>query len=144
MYEHLEGSDGVYVVDTEMFGVEEYTAAFVIDAEKPVVVDTGLESDAGNVLDAVDDIGIAPEEVEYIVVTHVHLDHAGGVGVVADRRLPERDRRGTRKRRRVPDRRGERGASGRERPRRCRFARRRVRWNRDRRGRTRRRYRATP
>jgi len=84
MYEHLEGSDGVYVVDTEMFGVEEYTAAFVIDAEKPVVVDTGLESDAGNVLDAVDDIGIAPEEVEYIVVTHVHLDHAGGVGVVAE------------------------------------------------------------
>jgi glyoxylase-like metal-dependent hydrolase (beta-lactamase superfamily II) len=84
MHEAVEGSDGVYVVDTLMFGVEEQTAAFVIDAEKPVVVDTGLESDATNVLDALDGIGVPRDEVEYIVVTHVHLDHAGGVGVVAE------------------------------------------------------------
>ncbi len=82
MHEHV--SEGVYVVDTMMFGVEEYAAAFVIDAEKPVVVDTGLESDAGNVLEALDEIGVARDEVEYIVVTHVHLDHAGGVGDVAE------------------------------------------------------------
>jgi glyoxylase-like metal-dependent hydrolase (beta-lactamase superfamily II) len=84
MPEHVKGSEGVYVVDTRMFGVEEQTAAFVIDADRPVVVDTGLESDAPRVVEAVEEIGIDREDVEYVVVTHVHLDHAGGVGVVAD------------------------------------------------------------
>jgi glyoxylase-like metal-dependent hydrolase (beta-lactamase superfamily II) len=84
MPEHVNGSEGVYVVDTRMFGVEEQTAAFVVDADRPIVVDTGLESDAERVVEAVEDIGIDPECVEYVVVTHVHLDHAGGVGVVAD------------------------------------------------------------
>ncbi|MFP4188169.1 MAG: MBL fold metallo-hydrolase [Halobacteriales archaeon] len=84
MPEHVEGSEGVYVVDTRMFGVEEQTAAFVIDADRPAVVDTGLESDAPRVVKAVDEIGIEREDVEYVVVTHVHLDHAGGVGLVAE------------------------------------------------------------
>jgi glyoxylase-like metal-dependent hydrolase (beta-lactamase superfamily II) len=84
MPQRVEGSQDVYVVDTRMFGVEEQTAAFVIDAENPVVVDTGLESDAGRVVEAVDDVGIDRADVEYVVVTHVHLDHAGGVGVVAE------------------------------------------------------------
>lgn len=84
MYEHVEGSDGVYVVDTLMFGIEGYAASFFIDGEDPVVVDTGLQSDGENVLEAIREIGVEPEEVEYIVVTHVHLDHAGGIGVVAE------------------------------------------------------------
>jgi len=81
--EYVEGSEGVHVVDTRMFGVEGQTAAFVIDADRPAVVDTGLESDASEVVDAVDEVGIDRDDVEYIVVTHVHLDHAGGVGEVA-------------------------------------------------------------
>jgi len=84
MPEYVEGSQGVYVVDTRMFGAEEQTAAFVIDSEKPAVVDTGLESDADRVLEALDEVGIDRADVEHIVVTHVHLDHAGGVGVVAE------------------------------------------------------------
>jgi len=84
MHEHVEGSDGVHVVDTVMFGLEENTAAFFIDAGKPAIIDTGLQGDAEKVLEAVRGIGVEPEEVEYIVITHVHLDHAGGVGVVAE------------------------------------------------------------
>lgn len=74
----------VYVVDTLMFGAKEQTAAFVVDAEKPVVIDAGLQSCAENVLDAIDDIGVDRGDVEYVVATHVHLDHAGGVGRVAE------------------------------------------------------------
>jgi len=84
MHEHVEGSDGVYVVDTLMFGLEENTAAFFVDAEEPAIADTGLQGDAEEVLKAVREIGVEPEEVEYIIITHVHLDHAGGVGVVAE------------------------------------------------------------
>jgi glyoxylase-like metal-dependent hydrolase (beta-lactamase superfamily II) len=83
MPEQVDGSS-VYVVDTLMFGIPEQTAAFVIDADRPAVIDTGLESDAERVVEAVDAVGIAREAVEYIVVTHVHLDHAGGIGTVAE------------------------------------------------------------
>lgn len=83
MHERVDEED-IYVIDTMMLGIEEQAAAFLIDAEEPVIVDTGLQDCAGNVLDAVEDIGVAHEDVEHIVVTHVHLDHAGGVGEVAD------------------------------------------------------------
>lgn len=84
MHEHVEGSEGVYVIDTLMFGLEENTAAFLLDAERPAIVDTGLQGDAEKVLESVREIGVEPKDVEYVVVTHVHLDHAGGVGVVAE------------------------------------------------------------
>ena len=83
MHERVDDED-VYVIDTVMLGIEEQAAAFFIDAEEPVIVDTGLQDCAGNVLDAVEDIGVAHDDVEHIVVTHVHLDHAGGVGEVAE------------------------------------------------------------
>ena len=83
MHERVDEED-IYVIDTMMLGIEEQAAAFLIDAEEPVIVDTGLQDCAGNVLDAVEDIGVAHEDVEHIVVTHVHLDHAGGVGEVAE------------------------------------------------------------
>jgi len=83
MHERVDDED-VYVIDTVMLGIKEQAAAFFIDAEEPVIVDTGLQDCAGNVLDAVEDIGVAHDDVEHIVVTHVHLDHAGGVGEVAE------------------------------------------------------------
>jgi glyoxylase-like metal-dependent hydrolase (beta-lactamase superfamily II) len=83
MHERVDDED-IYVIDTVMLGIEEQAAAFFIDADEPVVVDTGLEDCAGNVLDGVEEIGVAHEDVEHVVVTHVHLDHAGGIGEVTE------------------------------------------------------------
>ncbi|MFW5929349.1 MAG: MBL fold metallo-hydrolase [Halobacteriota archaeon] len=75
----MEAASGVHVVDTGMWGVEGWTAAFVIDADNPVVVDAGLEGDADRVLAALDELDVDRRDVEDVVVSHVHLDHAGGV-----------------------------------------------------------------
>ncbi len=83
MHERVDDED-VYVIDTVMLGIEEQAAAFFVDADEPVILDTGLQDCAGNVLDAVEDIGVPHEDVEHVVVTHVHLDHAGGVGEVSE------------------------------------------------------------
>jgi len=83
MHERVDDEDA-YVIDTVMLGIEGQAAAFLIDADEPVIVDTGLQDCAGNVLDAVEEIGVAHEDVEHIIVTHVHLDHAGGIGEVAE------------------------------------------------------------
>jgi glyoxylase-like metal-dependent hydrolase (beta-lactamase superfamily II) len=74
----------LYYVDTGMYDTAEYGAVYVLDAERPAIVDTGIGANYEYVLDALDEAGIAPEDLEVIAVTHVHLDHAGGAGYLAE------------------------------------------------------------
>ncbi len=77
-------ADDIYTVDVDMF-VPRYGAVYVIDADRPAVVDTGTGANVDLLLEAVREVGIAPDELEIIAPTHVHLDHAGGAGYLADR-----------------------------------------------------------
>ncbi len=73
----------LYYVDTGMYGTDEYTSVYLLDAERPALVDTGIGTDYELVREAMDEVGIAPEDLEVIAPTHVHLDHAGGTGFLA-------------------------------------------------------------
>jgi glyoxylase-like metal-dependent hydrolase (beta-lactamase superfamily II) len=77
-------SDDYYYLDTGMYDTERYGAVYVLDAERPAILDTGIGTNYEYVLDALEGIGIAPEEVGVIAPTHVHLDHAGGAGYLAE------------------------------------------------------------
>jgi glyoxylase-like metal-dependent hydrolase (beta-lactamase superfamily II) len=77
------GVTDCYYVDTGMFDTPEYTSVYVIDAERPAVVDTGIGTDHEVVLGALEELDIAPADLEVIAPTHVHLDHAGGAGFLA-------------------------------------------------------------
>lgn len=76
-------TDRLHYVDTGMFDIEGYTSVYVVDADRPAVVDTGIGNDTDLILDALASLGIAPEDLEVILPTHVHLDHAGGAGHLA-------------------------------------------------------------
>ncbi|MFB6309662.1 MAG: MBL fold metallo-hydrolase [Salinirussus sp.] len=80
----------IYAVDVEMFGVERYGAVFVVDADRPAVIDTGTGANVEGLIDALGSLGIAPEDLQIIAPTHVHLDHAGGAGYLA-RECPNAD-----------------------------------------------------
>jgi len=73
----------LYYVDTGMYDVAGYGAVYILDAERPALVDTGIGTNHERVLAAVEEVGIAPADVEALAVTHVHLDHAGGAGFLA-------------------------------------------------------------
>ena len=73
-----------YYLDTGMYDVPEYGALYIVDAPEPAIVDTGLGANVDDTLATLDELGIARDEVSYIVPTHVHLDHAGGTGFLAD------------------------------------------------------------
>ncbi|WP_435359646.1 MBL fold metallo-hydrolase [Haloarchaeobius sp. DFWS5] len=73
-----------YYLDTGMYGTTEYGAVYILDAAQPAIVDTGIGTNYEYILDALDELDIAREDVEYLIPTHVHLDHAGGAGYLAE------------------------------------------------------------
>jgi glyoxylase-like metal-dependent hydrolase (beta-lactamase superfamily II) len=74
---------GVLEIDTLLGGWERVTAGYLIEGTAPVLVETGSQSSVPVLLAALDKIGVGPGELAGVVVTHIHLDHAGGVGDVA-------------------------------------------------------------
>ena len=84
IYEASAGdSTDLYYVDTEMYDTPEYGSIYILDAERPALVDTGIGLRYETILDAMGEVGIEPEDLEVIAPTHVHLDHAGGAGYLA-------------------------------------------------------------
>ena len=77
------GSTDLYYVDTEMYDTPEYGPVYILDAERPALVDTGIGRHTDVIIDAMRDVGIAAEDLDVIAPTHVHLDHAGGAGHLA-------------------------------------------------------------
>jgi glyoxylase-like metal-dependent hydrolase (beta-lactamase superfamily II) len=70
----------VYAVDTG-FQRDHFDAAYlVVEAGRAAFVDTGTNFAVPRLLQALTGFGLTPEAVDWVIPTHVHLDHAGGVG----------------------------------------------------------------
>ncbi len=78
------GTTDLYYVDVGMYNTSEYGLVYILDAKRPALIDTGTGYNYETVLDAMESVGIAPEDLEVIAPTHVHLDHAGGAHLLAD------------------------------------------------------------
>jgi len=74
---------GVFQIDTRMAGYPGITAGYLIRANRPCLVETGTAPSAPVVRDALGRLGISANDLATVVVTHIHLDHAGGAGDIA-------------------------------------------------------------
>jgi glyoxylase-like metal-dependent hydrolase (beta-lactamase superfamily II) len=72
--------NGVYLIDTLYLRPGLAASHLVVDDGHAAFVDTGAAPAAPRLLAALDELGIAREQVDYLFLTHVHLDHAGGAG----------------------------------------------------------------
>ena len=71
---------GLYAVDTA-FQRDHFDAAFlVVDSGRAAFIDTGTRHALPRLLGALDALGLPRDAVDWVIPTHVHLDHAGGVG----------------------------------------------------------------
>ena len=70
-------------LDTLLGGWERVTAGYLVDGPAPILVETGSQSSVPTLLGLLDGLGVGPTDLAGVVVTHIHLDHAGGVGDVA-------------------------------------------------------------
>ena len=56
----------------------------LLDGDEAAFVDTGTRFSVPHLLEAAADRGVAPEQVRYVIVTHIHLDHSGGTDALID------------------------------------------------------------
>jgi glyoxylase-like metal-dependent hydrolase (beta-lactamase superfamily II) len=73
----------VFHIDTRMGGYDGITSGYLIRTSRPCLIETGTARSAPTVIAALAELGLGPEDLATIVVTHIHLDHAGGVGDLA-------------------------------------------------------------
>ncbi|MDR1661139.1 MAG: MBL fold metallo-hydrolase [Azoarcus sp.] len=74
-------SGGIYAVDSGCYGRPKLAAVhFVIDRGRAAIIDAGSNGAVPQILAALAGLGIKPEAVDWVVLTHLHLDHAGGAG----------------------------------------------------------------
>src|SRR5690606_22590284 len=57
----------------------------LIDSGRAAFVDTGTAHSVPRLLQALTEHGLRTEQVEYVLLTHIHLDHAGGAGQLMQR-----------------------------------------------------------
>ncbi|KAB2361806.1 MBL fold metallo-hydrolase [Actinomadura montaniterrae] len=73
----------VYEIDTLLAGHSGITAAYLVLADRPCLIEPGTAGSAPVVRRALDELGVGADDLASVVVTHIHLDHAGGVGDIA-------------------------------------------------------------
>ena len=86
--EYLEFFDhGITVIDTGFVRPRFDAAYLIVEKGRAAYVDTGTNDALPRLLGALTAQGLAPADVDYLIVTHVHLDHAGAAGALM-RHLP--------------------------------------------------------
>ena len=78
-----EIAPGVIEIDTLLGGWERVTAGYLLTGPAPVLIETGSQSSVPALLEALAALGVGADDLAGVAVTHIHLDHAGGVGDVA-------------------------------------------------------------
>jgi len=77
--------EGRQVLDLDFRDTEGLVAAYLVPEEDGVtLIETGPSTCRKALLAGLARAGVAPGEVRHVFVTHIHLDHAGGMGAVVD------------------------------------------------------------
>jgi len=73
---------GIHVIDTGFHRPVFDASYLIVEHGRGAFVDTGTNDSVPRLLAALDAAGLVRDAVDYVIATHVHLDHAGGVGLL--------------------------------------------------------------
>ena len=73
-------NDGITAIDTEYARSLQDASHLIVEDGRAAFVDTGVNKSVPLLLDALRAEGLDIGDVDYVILTHVHLDHAGGAG----------------------------------------------------------------
>jgi glyoxylase-like metal-dependent hydrolase (beta-lactamase superfamily II) len=78
---HSKIGTRAYLIDTVALGNASTVAVYLVKGtKKTALIDCGYASSYGNVMQGLRQLGVEPSRMDYLIPTHVHLDHAGGAG----------------------------------------------------------------
>ncbi len=78
-----EVGPGMFMIDAHMFGKPEHLSTYVFTEPIPTLIEPGPTTCHEYVMAGLEEIGL--DDLAQIAVTHIHLDHAGGTGTLANR-----------------------------------------------------------
>ncbi len=71
---------GIFAIDSHFLRPRLDAIHVIVEAGRAAIVDTATNASVPVVLEALTALGLAAEQVDYVILTHIHLDHAGGAG----------------------------------------------------------------
>ncbi len=76
--------DGIYCVDSG-YEQDNYAAIYLLrEGDEVAVIETATRHSIPRLLEVLTDLGIGCQQIKYVIATHIHLDHAGGVGAMME------------------------------------------------------------
>jgi hydroxyacylglutathione hydrolase len=72
--------DGIFAIDSGYVRPHLDAIYLMVEKGRAALIDSGTNRSVPAVLAALERCGLAPDAVDYVILTHVHLDHAGGAG----------------------------------------------------------------
>ncbi|WP_070987456.1 MBL fold metallo-hydrolase [Halofilum ochraceum] len=78
-------AEGIYRFDTHYVRPRHTSCTIVVDSGRAAIFDTGVPGNVDALVAAVESLGIAADAVDWVVVSHAHLDHMAGVGPLMQR-----------------------------------------------------------
>ncbi|GGF34692.1 MBL fold metallo-hydrolase [Halobacillus andaensis] len=78
----IKFSDRIHLIDGFDLGIPGRTGTYVIEEENLTLVETGPSPSVPRIVEGLKDLELDPKDVRYLILTHIHLDHAGGAGLL--------------------------------------------------------------
>lgn len=82
MFDFRDYGSGIFVFDSGYVRPLLAAVHLMVENGRAAFIDTGTNDSLPQALDALARVGLGPEKVDYVILTHIHLDHAGGAGAM--------------------------------------------------------------
>ena len=82
MVDVTEVAENIYMMDDRLYSIPKFGSVYLLNEDRKALIDSGPTTSANVVLDGIRQVGVRTEDIAYLCVTHIHLDHAGGAGVL--------------------------------------------------------------
>jgi len=79
----MSGS-GPTCIDLLHLGLDGAICCYLLDAEEPTIVDPGPTTTLERLVAELAGAGVGPHDLRHVMLTHIHLDHAGATGHLAE------------------------------------------------------------
>lgn len=80
----MNAGNDTFLIDLYHQGEPRTIGSYLLFDEHPALIETGPANTLENLLAGVREAGVDPSAIQYVFVTHIHLDHAGAVGALLE------------------------------------------------------------